>query len=284
MKNKVNIDSVKIKLDRVLDYIAIDPLADLHIGDKQSDLKLIKQRIERIKNNPNLYCILNGDIINTALKASVSDVYSETISPMEQLNYINNLFSPIKDKILAITTGNHERRSVRESSLSPMYLFAQQLGLEDRFGENGIVLFLKLGELKGKKATNRNKNRQVSYTFYITHGRGGGRKAGSKMQGLLDLSNILDVDIYIRGHTHQPAVLEGVSFRTDPRNCSIQEYPQLYINTSATLDYGGYGQASEYTPLSKQTPIIYLNGHKKQFGGSTIQDVLNPYRDEINGK
>lgn len=45
--------------------IEIYPMADLHIGDSMSDYKLIMERIEHVKNTPNAYCILDGDLADT---------------------------------------------------------------------------------------------------------------------------------------------------------------------------------------------------------------------------
>jgi hypothetical protein len=40
---------------------------------------------------------------------------------------------------------------------------------------------------------------------------------------------------------------------------------KLFVNTAANLNYGGYGEAQEFKPSSKDTPIIYLGGRKKSF-------------------
>jgi len=40
---------------------------------------------------------------------------------------------------------------------------------------------------------------------------------------------------------------------------------KLFINTAANLNYGGYGEAGEFKPSSKETPIIYLSGKQKKF-------------------
>jgi hypothetical protein len=40
---------------------------------------------------------------------------------------------------------------------------------------------------------------------------------------------------------------------------------RLFVNTAANLNYGGYGEAQEFKPSSKDTPTIYLSGTKKSF-------------------
>ena len=65
--------------------IEIHPMADLHISDSMCDFKLIMERIEYIKNTPNAYCILGGDLMDTAIASSVGDTYGANLKPMDQL-------------------------------------------------------------------------------------------------------------------------------------------------------------------------------------------------------
>lgn len=101
--------------NKIMEDITIIPIADVHIGDKLANLKLFKETIERIKNEPNTYTIINGDLCNMALKNSKSDVYSDDLSPMEQVITMVDYLKPIKDKILVIGTGNHEDRTQKET-------------------------------------------------------------------------------------------------------------------------------------------------------------------------
>ena len=74
------------------DVIELHPLADLHIGDMCSDYKLIMERLEHIKNTPNAYCILGGDLMDTAIASSIGDTYGANLQPMEQLKQCVKLF------------------------------------------------------------------------------------------------------------------------------------------------------------------------------------------------
>lgn len=92
------------------DILEIVPLADIHLGDPETQMNVITTEIEKIKSKPNRYCILAGDLMNTAIKTSISDTYSETLTPQQQLDKCIELFEPIRNKILCIITGNHEER------------------------------------------------------------------------------------------------------------------------------------------------------------------------------
>ena len=258
---------IKADLSRDLKAIEIHTFADLHLGDKHTDYKLILSRIKEVQEKENAFCILNGDLLNNATKTSVSDSYAEEMPPMEQIQKATELFSPIKDKILAILTGNHESRTYQKEGIDLTEIMAMQLKLQDKFSKTGSLLFIRFGEQsRGQKETSgTGKVRKMCYTIYTTHGRGGGRKEGAKAIRLADMASIVDADIYIHSHTHLPMIMKQAFYRTDIRNSTCQCADKLFVNTAATLDYGGYGQTLEFKPASKDNPTIYLNGIRKEF-------------------
>lgn len=258
---------IKIDLPREFSSVEIHTFADEHIGDEHSDLKRLLNRIEYVKNTPNAYCILNGDIIDNATKTSIGDTYTQVFNPMEQLSKAVEIFEPIKDKILCITHGNHENRTYKKEGINLSCLMAKQLGLGDKYTSTSAVLFIRLGtQSRGQKETNGSgKIRRVCYTLYVLHGSGGGRKEGAKAIRLADMASIVDTDIYIHSHTHLPMVMKQAFHRIDTTNSSIALVDKLFVNTAANLTYGGYGEAGEFKPSSTDTPVIYLNGSKKYF-------------------
>ena len=258
---------IKITLPRELESVELHTFADEHIGDEHSDINRVIERIEHVKNTPNAYCILNGDLMDNATKTSIGDTYTQVFNPMEQLAKAVELFAPIKDKILCITHGNHENRTYKKEGINLSRLIADQLGLGDRYTPTSAVLFIRLGEeAHGRKETNGSgKNRQICYTLYVLHGSGGGRKEGAKAIRLADMASIVDCDCYLHGHTHLPMIMKQAYHRIDPRNSTVSLVTKLFVNTASNLDYGGYGEAAEFKPTSKDTPVIYLNGRKKEF-------------------
>lgn len=239
------------------EQIEIHPMSDLHIGDRHCDYKSILERIEYIKNTPNCYCILDGDLMDMAVSTSIGDTYGASIQPMEQLKHCVRLFEPIKDKILAVLPGNHEHRIYKTDGLDITELMCSQLGIMDRFSSTTALVFVRFGKTK-------ERNRPQLYTIYVTHGTGGGRKEGGKINRLADLSAIVDADVYVMGHTHLPVVMKESYFRVSGSNSSVALVDKLFVNTAASLDYGGYGDAQGYKPASKKSPVIYLNGLKRE--------------------
>ena len=237
--------------------IEIHTMADLHIGDPHSDYKSILERIAYIKNTSNAYCILDGDLMDTAISSSIGDTYGANLQPMEQLKQCVKIFEPIKDKILAVLPGNHENRVYKSDGVDLTEVMCSQLGIANRYSPTTALLFIRFGT-QGSHC----HNRKQLYTVYVTHGSGGGRREGGKVNRLADLASIVDADIYIHAHTHLPLVFKEAFFRTYTSNSSVALVEKLFVNTAASLNYGGYGDRMGYKPSSKKSPVIYLDGLK----------------------
>ena len=258
-------NSVAIDLPRDIKQLRIEAFADVHIGDKECDMKLLHERIRAVQDDDNCYCILNGDLIDNATKSSIGDIYSNTLTPMEQMKACMGLFEPIKDKILSVAGGNHEARTYRLEGIDLTWFLVNEFKIESRWLGAGGVVFLKLGENINRHHTRKGeKKAQIQYSIYHTHGRGGGRKAGAKAIRLEDMAAIVDCDIYIHSHSHFPMVLKKNYFRVNEMNKQVKEVEKLFVYTGAYLNYGGYGQIQEYTPSSRSNPIILLDGTKKE--------------------
>lgn len=251
---------IKVDLPQDILSLEIHTFADEHIGDEHCDMKRLLERIEYVKNTPNAYCIMNGDILDNATKTSIGDSYTQIFNPMEQLARAVELFAPIKDKILCVTHGNHENRTYKKEGINLSYLIARQLGIEDKYSPTSALLFVRVGRHRS-----HNHGRRVCYTLYTLHGSGGGRKEGSKAIRLADMASIIDADIYIHSHTHLPMIMKQGFHRVDTANSTVAHVDKLFVNTAANLRYGGYGEAGEFKPSSMETPIIYLDGTKKDF-------------------
>ena len=239
------------------EVIEIYSMADLHIGDSMCDFKDIMERIEYIRTTPNAYCILGGDLMDTAIASSIGDTYGANLQPMEQLKQCAKIFEPIKDKILAVLPGNHENRAYKSDGIDMTEIMCSQLGIANRYSSTTALLFIRFGDKGGK-----HHHRKQLYTAYVTHGSGGGRREGGKVNRLADLASIVDADIYIHAHTHLPLVFKESFFRVSGSNSSVALVDKLFVNTAASLNYGGYGDRMGYKPASKKSPVIYLDGLK----------------------
>ena len=249
--------TVKIELSKDLKSIELHTLADLHLGDSHCNHAEIQRQIKAIKDNPIAYCILNGDLMNNATKTSISDSYAENLTPMQQIGQAVELLTPIKDKILSIQSGNHEKRTYNKEGIDLTEIVARELRLTDRYSKTGNLIFIRFG-------WDGNHGRKQWYSVYANHGSGGGRKEGAKAIRLADMASIVDADVYIHSHTHLPMIMKEGFFRVNATASVVTNVTKLFVNTSSTLDYGGYGEAFEFKPNSIDTPIIYLDGTRKR--------------------
>lgn len=251
---------IKIDLGSDLESVELITFADEHIGEELCDMKRLTERIEYVKNTPNAYCILNGDILDNATKTSIGDTYSQTLDPMEQLEKAVELFACISHKVICVDKGNHEHRSRKNDGIDLSYLIAARLGLLDRYTPTSAFIFLRFG-----RGGASHHYRKICYTINCTHGSGGGRADGGKMNRLVEMASICDADIYIHSHTHTPMVVRKSFYRVDNKNSAVALVDKLFVNTAANLRYGGYGEAAEFKPSSMDTPVIYLSGTRKEF-------------------
>lgn len=256
-----------IKADRPTDwpYCNVHVLADLHIGDPLCNMSDVNNRIARVKEDPYGVCILNGDLMNTATKASVSDIYSERLSISEQVDVMTRLLRPIKDKIIGCTIGNHENRIYKQDGIDTMRFIMRDLGIEENYNPEGVLIFLRFGEKRGHEQHGPRSRREQHYVIYACHGSGGGgRKVGGKANRLDELADIVDADVYVRSHTHQNLAFTEDYYRADVNKGKAVKVTRLFISTAAALDYGGYSQVAEFRPASMANPVIHLEGKMKR--------------------
>lgn len=232
-------------------------LSDVHLGDPNLDKKLLRSFIEEVTAEENRCVIVNGDIINNATRTSVSDVYGECLTPNEQMDACVKLLTPIRDRIVAITEGNHEARSYKQTGILIMNQVAKRLDIEEVYSTGAYLLFLRFGKSHGRMC------RKMIYSIYGSHGSGGGRKIGGKANRLIEMSDTIDADIFIHSHTHVPLVIRQPFFRVDYNNRKATEIDQLFINSSGFLLHGGYGEDFGFPPASRTYPKIILDGSKR---------------------
>lgn len=249
---------IKVDLPKEHDKIIICPISDVHLGSPECDIEMLNKEIEFIQKTPNAYCILNGDIIDNTVKNSIGDVYSQIITPQQQLEQVVEMFRPIKDKIIAVTNGNHEQRTWRESGIDIMACFCLNLGLDKYYANEGALIFAKFGVKRNDIHKPKGYTpRQV--TIYCTHGAGGGKKIGGKMNKLNDLGDIVDSDVVIMSHIHEPSTFKRNVFKVDLPNQSVKEAERTYVSCGSFLKYGGYGERGGYIPSTRKMPKIVVS-------------------------
>lgn len=258
-----DIKVISVDLPEELEKVEIIPIGDYHEGDEFCDEALMDSVIEYILAKPYRYAILNGDMINNAIKTAVSDIYTEDSNPEEQIARVARRFWKIRERILAIGTGNHEERTYKLTGIDPSRYLAVRLGLEERYSPNSFLLFVSVGRSHNSRDSNIKK--QV-YSIFSQHGFGGGKKNGSKLNNLNDLDKIVaDCDLYITNHTHTPILNAMRTFICDLQNKKIIEKKKYFMNANAYMRFGGYGLRYGFAPsaLDITYATFYTQGRKK---------------------
>ena len=251
---------IKRDLDKGIEKLTILPISDVHIGDKTANIKAFKEVLERIKNEPNTYTILNGDLCNVALKTSKSDVYSDELTPMEQVIQVLNFLEPIKDKILVMSNGNHEDRITKDTSIDVLYLVAKQLRIEQVYSPSWWYLYLSFGNNKAK-----GDDRKFLYTITGYHGSGSSQTSGAKINKAKKMSQVVLADCYIMSHVHDPITTKGVIYTPDYQHKTLVKKEMYYCISNAFVEYqNSYAEKMGLIPTNTSMNEIELDGTKKQ--------------------
>lgn len=259
-----------IKLEGNKNTFQIMVLGDMHIGDELCDIELIKDTIEYVKKTKDCYCILNGDLINNALKTSKSDSYKEQMTIEDEQDLLINLLSPIKDKILVMATGNHEHRTSLIAGINPLKAVAYALGLKNKLVEHSYLLNIEFGTQHGMK------DRRNKYVIFGIHGgSGGGKRAGSTANALQDMADIRpDMDLYVHSHTHTQINYTDMIFLYDRKSKKTKEHQRTFYNANAFLKYGGYAEQKGYRPTDRHPSVLIVNALRKPDAMKIVTNIV----------
>ena len=159
--------------------ITIIPVADVHLGAAEHMERAWEEFVNKVKDTPNVYLTLGGDLINNATRSSVSNIFEEKMRPSEQKKIMAKMLEPLRDRIICGVTGNHERRSGKDADDDPNYDIMCKLDLEHLWRENIAFVKIQLGQQTDDHGNRRPSRYRPTYTLVVTHGAGGGIYTGT---------------------------------------------------------------------------------------------------------
>lgn len=230
--------------------ITIYPISDVHCGAIEHAEPEWQKFIKSIADMPNTYVILGGDLINNGIRTcGFVNPFDETIRPREQKKRMVEYLKPISDRILCAVSGNHERRTIKDSDLDITYDIMAKLDIEDLYREN--IAFMKLG--CGKRGTEDKAN--ATYTFAVTHGAGGGIYTGATVNRNERFGNVIDgIDCFVVGHTHKGTVSKPSKIVFDAQNGTVSIKDYTVISCVSWLNFGGYAMQKMLLPSAVTNP------------------------------
>ena len=233
-----DLDVIVKTFPRSWERIHLYALGDIHVGSEQFDESAIRKKVRLIQNDPIAVVSLCGDLGDYGLKNSKTNVYQATMQPKEQQEYIYELFSPIKDKVVSAVPGNHEERLVKEVGICPLYDLCVLWGIEDVYRENVAILKLVFG-VRGNKTTAANRPQQNTFMGITTHG--STRNKHKKFVACFD-----GIDFAVSGHTHTPEYSPHGKIRVNGNSATAKHVAYKEIVVDANLAPGGYSLKKEY--------------------------------------
>ena len=226
------------------DSVEILPFFDEHLGSKETDEKMIDQKIQYIKDHPNCYTFLGGDLIECNIYGSVGGTHGQKYQVNEQVEMMVNKLKPIKDKILFGICGNHEYRMEKSTSLDVSALIC--LNLDVPYFKWECHYMLKLNSIKAK-SSNEKKNIYI----YAHHGTGGGGTTGGKINSIEKLHFRAPLaHVLFCGHHHiNLSSRKLIKYLSQKGN--LKNFIQYYVVCgSAHGDSNeSYGAQKAYSPL-----------------------------------
>lgn len=236
------------------ELLTINVLSDIHIGSPLCDEKMLQRVIGYIKETGNLV-LINGDIVECVTRTSKGDIYQlKYTSPDQQVDVALEYLKPIKDQILGVVSGNHDKRSDGHDYGKEI---AYILGVP--FNPVSILHVVRVGS----KSYNK---KPFVYTLYQTHGYGGGRTAGAKSNMMERFGRTILADVVVVSHLHTSQVITTSYHLPDLRNLNVIEKSQFIVLTPSFLNYGGYARKHGYPPPAQCMNEITFYGTESPYG------------------
>jgi hypothetical protein len=239
------------------------PIGDVHFGQRHHNPKYLKAALDFASKHRNrTRIILMGDLMEVATKTSVGrSVYEETYPTQKQFEVSVETFKPYADLIDLVIEGNHEERIIRDTSFEIMQEFCHRIGRPDAYGQFTGIVNYRLGSDR-------------TYSAYAWHGATGGTTEASVINAMLKMRETAITHMYFMGHTHKLLDFEREVVLPAPGQEDPIIMSQLFVNTGASLDHGGYGEQKGFSrPLPGYGVVqLYADEHKKVF--HKISDLI----------
>lgn len=218
------------------------PLGDVHLGARMHHAQRWHEWLKYLERRKRTSVILTGDMFNTAIIGSKSDVYDEQMTVGEAKRLLIKQLEPLakQRRLDGIVPGNHENRITRLTGDCPLRDVADWLDVP--YMEAAGLFVYRVGD--------------VTYEVYLRHGTG----AGQSLAVLQKSANVIDADVYVTGHTHRQAVTADDYFRRQENRLIRRR--RFFVSSGSFIGYEKYAAERGYIPSRLGAPRILLDGKK----------------------
>lgn len=185
--------------------------------------------------------------------------FEQTLRPRQQKKMMIEQLAPLRDRILCMVGGNHERRTTKDTDESPSYDIACKLDLEDVYRETAAFMKIQMGDSRGNGLTN------PCYTFCVTHGAGSSIYTTNSAMRAERFGMAIDgMDMLIVGHIHKPQDFPVFKYVIDKYNNKVTKKPYNVFVCTSWMENGAYCLQSLMQPTGHSLSHFTLNGTKKE--------------------
>jgi predicted phosphodiesterase len=237
----------------------IVPLGDVQYGNINTDIDKFKETIKYIKNKPDCYTILMGDMCEGI---TVCDKRLDPLSitphlrdrldniAMSEYEEMRNMLRPIRKKILCSIRGNHGETMRKYHGVDFDGWLCSELGITNA----GYMALMRVS-IKDVHAP--------PVTMFLQHGFSASRKKGAKVNAIEDLAAGWEFDIACLGHSHELNVSSNVYIRMDKQG-HLTNSKRYFCHTGSYLNSYqegtfNYSEVKAYPPLKTGSVKIMFN-------------------------
>lgn len=228
---------ILVQLPDFKNKLNIAPLFDVHYGNIAHRKDKFLSYLKWIKDTPNVYVILGGDLVENALDDGRGMTYDQNKNPQTQLDDMVEMLTPIAHKVLVATSGNHEWRTYKKTGIDFMKIICDRLTIP-YFAGPLLLSILANGH---------------KWSFYVSHGFGNSQTKGGKMNMASKPKNFTsDVQFFVQGHVHDAIAEAETCLVEDPIHCRLKYMTQWIVIAPSFLRWSNtYAYRAGYKPPSK---------------------------------
>lgn len=253
-----------IKLKSIDDQVRLHATGDWHLGNRGCAEGHLRRTIAQIGKERNSAVLLMGDLgdfIGPSDKRWEPAAISEKLG-LEDLEdwgttlerWVSDVAKPIKGKIIGVLEGNHEATYSRQNHQAITQHIAGDLGCPE-LGYTSLI-----------RIVFEAKDGSRDMTIMATHGSGGARTEGGKLNRLIATMQIAKADLVLMGHVHTCLMHRDPRLiRIDPDGAPAElgETSTMGVVTGTYLrtychGHSGYGERAGYKPTPIGHPVIVI--------------------------
>lgn len=233
-------------------------LNDIHVGSPGCNIDKVIRYLKEVRNLPNCYIILNGDLMNNANNLGKSSPLENDLSPMNEQKVIHTLLSDpiIKEKIICSTSGNHESGArAKDSGLDSLVTPMATLDILDIYARYMAQVVIRL-------KCPYTASGYTDFKVLVRHGSGMGGQAGKVIENMFNICKKFgNYDMVVQGHTHKNIYAsEDYVVQNDKYSCIKKSVTP--INIPALEEASQYAMEAAYPPPNTDNSIICVRAVK----------------------